>query len=355
MILFPPMSAYLPTMLTLAASGLLVAGQQLHAQTVYSKPAGFVKLGDPTPGEPAVKPDTDVSLAIPLERETVYGGDVASTTTDPEFSITVQDNPNWSLNQWAPSPGTPYVAIITSGSESGLRGLITANTGDTLTLAPATPGDLTQVTSADSVVIRKCWTLKTIFEDADLDNNCQVFLYDPRPGINHSSSRKYFYFESEDKWRSTTFQDADDTVIHPGERFVFRSKTNPVTSLALFGNVRDTRFLADLSKLDPGQIEDIGLAHADPIPVAVGDLGLPEENGDTILVYDNTIAEQNKSSSVKLEFWSLDNEWHNLSNFAVVSETFMLEPGQGFVLRRSASSADEAQWQMEPHAPISEP
>lgn len=307
----------------------------LGGQVVYSHPAGFVKLGNTTPGQDAVPANTDVNLSVPLERDVEFNGTVASTTAT---AITVQGTPGWtsSPDQWVPASGAPYCAIIASGTENGLRGLITANTADTLTIDITTPGDLTAVSAGDAVEIRKCWTLSSIFAGSTLSTNCQVLLFDEtNSGINHSSSQNYLYFAG-DWYDATTFLVDNDVVIHPGERFIFRS-ADSVPSLTLFGDVPSSSSRIDLTKDGTGE-EDMEISHASPVPVVVGDLSIPAENNDQILVFNNESTGINKSSSNNLLFY--EGLWYDATTFLDVSTTFVLAPGQGFVLRKSATSSN---------------
>lgn len=336
-----------PTLIALATATTCLAGDP-----VFTEPVGHVKMGNTTAGQDAVAANTDVNLAIPLEAERVFAGQVASTTAyvpadpGPEASatLTVQGTPAWTTDEWAPSPGTPYCVVINSGAENGIRGVITSNSADTLSLTITTPGDITNIASGDSIEIRKCWTLSTIFAGSTLTDNCEVLVYDEtKDGINHSSGGKFIFFGGIWYDAFNQFAVANDAVIHPGERFVLRSQETAIPALTLFGDVPTADSRIDLTKDGTGA-EDVEVGLASPTPVIVGDLTIPAEDNDEILVFDNADADINKSSSGKLIYFG--GQWYDaFDNFNIVTTTYALPPGQGFVFRRaSTSSSLNTEW-----------
>lgn len=314
------------------------------AEPVYSDPVGFVKLGNasPTPGNPdAVPADTDITFSLPLEREIQFTGTVASTAAD---EITVQGSPAWTANQWVPASGAPYVAVIGSGAENGLRGLITGNTVDTLTLDLSTPGNLLNVSVGDSVAIRQAWTVASVFADAQIPNNCELVVFDQtKDGINHSGSAKYLVYEG--VWYDAgDFSISDDIVLHPGERFRFRSKETPIPTLTLFGDVPLAANRVDITKDGPANDEDMEIDSGLPIPTLVGDLTIPAENNDELLIFDNVSSGINKAPSQAGKLIFYNGLWYDAVTFADVTTSFIIEPGQGFVFRRDEGSSTSAEW-----------
>lgn len=302
------------------------------AEPIFTDPVGYVKLGNTTAGQDAVAAYTDVNLALPLEAESAFSGLVAATTAT---TITIQGSPTWTTDQWVPASGAPYTAIISSGAENGIRGLITNNSSDTLTIAVTTPGALTNVAVGDSIQIRKCWTLGTIFANAAVTDNCQILVFDEtKSGVNHGSAINYLFFGG-NWYNATNGLVSNDIVLHPGESFVFRSSAASIPSFTLFGDVPTASSRIDLTKDGLGA-EDTEIAHPSPTPKTVGSLSIPAQDNDQLLVYDNTSNGINKGSTVNLIYAA--GSWYDASTGSNVSATFKLPPGQGFVFRRSAAT-----------------
>lgn len=311
------------------------------AETVYTDPTGYVKLGNTTGGAtPAVPANTDVFLGVPLEQKVEFSGVVLSATAN---SITFSGTPGWSANQWAPATGTPFCAVVSSGAQNGIRGLISANTANSLTLTVTTPGTLASVFPGDKVQIRKCWTLKTFFADSTLSPGCRVYLYDNQAGgINHSVSAIYTFAGAD--WYSSSGV-SNNVILHPGELVLLRSSSTPIAKLTVYGDVPVSTGRVDISKNVPGTLEDMEIAHGYPVPKFIGDLGLPVENGDRVYLYNNKLLDVNKSAAEILTYGA-GNWYSNKSGGTPVNFSVSLPPGQGFLLRRAAGSASSAEWVM---------
>ncbi len=331
----------------------------LWAETIYAPVGGYVRLGATGEG-PAVAAGSDVYLTLPLVNNLALAATVNETSEavlDSETgevlapaTIRVSGAPTFGDDEWASGADAPFGATITTGAEAGLRVLIIPDDdsnpdGDLLTVEVTSPGLLSSVAPGERLEIRPCWTLGRLFEGSGVYDNCKIYLYEVSSGgINKSSSRSFIYF-SGTWYNGSTGAVSNDTVLHPGETFVFRSGVDPIEELRIFGAIPRARHRADLSKNVPTDTEDLFVSHSDPIPVPVGGaggLGLPAENNDKIYVYDNSSAGINKSSSVSLIYFS--GSWYNGSTGQNVTETFLLEPGRGFVLRRSSGSDPGAAW-----------
>ena len=323
----------------------------LNAQEVFTNPVGFVRLGNTTAGEPAVQADTDVYLTIPLERKLEAAGTVGSVTAD---SITLENSPSWANDQWlAPSDGgAPYFVTVSSGTENGLRALITGNDSDTLTVEPLTPGDLSNVSVGDALEVRKFWTLGSFFASSNLPNGTEVFLYDETEvGVNQSPEVIYIFGNGNWFVNGGEFEPSNDVLLHSGETFVLRSSSSEIQSLVTFGDVATSNLRVTIQKDAPTEDEDLFVASMSPVPVLVSDSGLPVQNGDELFQYvSSSTSGTNPSPSIIYIFgngqWfingGLDTAQENL--FTNVTSTLTFDPGAGYILRRSASSPTFAEW-----------
>lgn len=323
----------------LCAGLTLIASVQ--GQTVFTNPAGYVKLGNKTTGEDAVAPNKDVFLSIPLESKLEQVGTVASTTAT---TITFSDSPAWATSpeQWAPSP-TPFCVIVNSGPENGLRAVVSSNTADTLTVSLTSPGDLTNVSAGDEVLIRRCWTLETFFGPMNLPDGTQVLLRDETlPGINQVVTSS-FVFGGGTWFDNVSFLPSNNVILHPGETFVLRSGGAAIAELTTFGDVPTSSLRNSLTKDGTDPLgEDLFIASMSPVPALASSLNLPVANGDQLLVFgpEGSGIDQPESSS----FVYGGGSWFNNITFVDVSSSLMLEPGVGYILRRANSSPSFEEW-----------
>lgn len=314
-------------------------------QAVYSNPAGYVKLGNTTVGEDAVPANTDMRISVPLEPKKEFVGTVDSTTAT---TLVVADSPNFSTDQWNPASGEPYQVKITNGSEEGLWSPILSHTGDTLTLSPVV-GDLTAIAVGDSIEILKCWTVGSLFEGQTIPPGTQLLLFSgTTPGEDISSDVILV-------WSGTSWiyllgrpdgadPNADDVILHPGESFIVRTLGNPIVKLTAFGDVPLNRHRSIISKLDGATSQDSAVGYYSPVPEMIGDSGLGFSPGDQLLVFDRTSAGQNKSAEKILVYSGSD--WIGLLGISgIVSDSFSLQPGEGYVYRQaSAVPAGDSEW-----------
>lgn len=330
----------------LAALVASLVGIPADGQTVYSKPAGFVKLGDVTPNEPSVPPQTDVRVAIPLERETSFAGTYASSTAyvppdpGPEAfaTLTVEDAPGWDASanggegEWAASGGTPYCVVVTSGVEEGLRALIQSNTADTLTIEQTTEGQLQNIGIGDTLAIRPCWTLKSFFAESDIPAGTWAFLFEGdtsgkfiSPDIVAIYNGSSWVYISEDGI-------ADGLILHPGESFIIRSGVNPIATLSVFGNVPMENHRARITKWESDLAQDTTIGFTSPVPTPIGLSGLGFTPGDLFMHYSDAPG-TNKSPAGVLIYNG--EGWVDLfSDDGVVDESFMIQPGKGYLYRQ---------------------
>ncbi|MEM1082758.1 MAG: TIGR02597 family protein [Verrucomicrobiota bacterium] len=328
---------------------ILVAATAVAHGQIYTEAVGFVKMGNTNAGQPdgqggtisAVPANTDVWLSTPLENELVFTGTVDSGDTGTGV-ITVSGSPGWTNGEFA-SAADPHIAIIGSGSEDGLRGVINSNDSNTLTVAITTPGDLSSLTLGDTIRIRKAWTLSNFFADSDITIGCQVLTFDETAtGVDHASgpNESFVYFGA---WFDGNSAPADNKILHPGEMFILRSPAaTPVTDLTVFGDVSLAKKRVNIQKDGAGD-EDMELAHSSALPTLVGDLSIPAGFGDLLLFADNDATGVDKVSGVANSLIYF-GQWFD-GNSTPVDATFVIPPGTGFKLRRAAASpAGPVEW-----------
>ncbi len=335
------MSARKPAILFIAAAATSLA---MGAEPIYTDPVGFVKMGDPSAGLDdgaggtikAVPANTDVFLCIPLEAELAFSGTIASWDKGSN-QITVSGTPGWAANSW--TTDVPYSVIISSGAESGLRGLITANGDSSVTFTQTTLGDLDNLTVGDSIEIRKCWTVSTLFANSNLEDLCEIKTYfRTLKGINQSTSTSFTYYAG--VWYDS-FGPADNAILYPGELIVFRSTGSGVENLAVFGDVATFNQRNEIIKDIQGEVpedkdaEDLHLGTSLPIPRAIGALDLHAENLDTVSFYNNRVSATGTKKSVSQILTFYDGNWYD--SFGV-ADSFEVPPGVGFVYRRHQDS-----------------
>lgn len=333
---------------------LLLLASPALADPVFTEPVGLVKLGNTSGGgSPAVPANTDVWLSVPLERAVEFSGRVDHAT---ETSITVEGDPGWLEDEWLVTSGSgaPYCVVVELPAEgdstpaSGIRAIIEGNSSDTLSLKLPYlgTGSAESLQSGERITIRRCWTISTLFENNTIPSGTQIRLFDETDaGINHVSSAGNRFTFNGSLWRAGNFTVGDDVVVRPGEAFVLRTGSNPIASLAISGDVPSAPLRMDLSKDGPGSIEDVEIAFSSPVPVSLQDLGLPVASGDQIQLIDNATAGINKTSSAANRITRTSGgSWLNGQFQPVAPGTFMIEPGTGFRLRRSATSPDIAEW-----------
>lgn len=313
------------------------------ADPVFSDPVGFVKLGNAEADGttvPAVEANSEVRISIPLENTAEFTGTVSATTAT---TISISGTPGWTANEWVPVDGQPHCAVISSGTENGLRCVITGNTADQLTVTVTSPGDITQVANGDTIVIRKCWTLATVFADSDVGDDCVVLLYDSTEDkINQLSSISYVHFGGTWYLNESPFTVSDHVVLYPGESFLLRSGSTPISTLSVFGDVPTSKLRNSITR-GGTTADDNHVGIMSPVPVSLGLSGLPASNDDVLLVYDNDASGVNKLSFDSYVFFG--GRWYqNYSPFNDVTDTYELEPGAGYIYRRASTAPASEEW-----------
>lgn len=313
--------------------GALFAVGALNAAT--TTPVGYVSLGDTTPGQAAVKANTEVTISVPLLRPAVNFGKVASVSG--AVITLVGEIPAGEYN--APADGAPFLVEVTSGAKEGLFVLISSNTATEITVALGGGGDLGGVAVGDSIAIRPAWTLGTLLPSESLPDGVQLAAFDVQPSINNSASPLYLNNSGFGGWiDGATFMSAANAVLYPGESFVLINNTNtPIQSLIVSGEVPTSKSMLQISK-DGAGAQDTRIGYVGPVSEILDEAGFDPAEGDQILAFDQTQPGINKSASQVLIYNPGFGGWIDGATFTPVGDSFTLDGGKGYIYRRSASA-----------------
>lgn len=322
----------------LAGMAILCAQAAGFAATVEvtTDPVGFVSVSVPAL--------SDAVLATPLYRTPVFRGGIQSISSN---TITVSAAPGWTNDQFVQAIGTQndtFAVLIATGDPStgkeGLIGKITANSGNSVTVELDAGASFTGVKTeasnpgaADQIDIMPYWTPSSLL-GTTLPDGVQMLLFPTdQSGINIGSQTTLIKAGS--SWLNGA-TNADYLQLFFGQGFVIRNTTNAAQVISMVGSVPMAahRFVMKKNSAT-GTAQDIRIGYSSPIPEIIGNLHLGFTAGDQLLVFDNTSSGQNKSAITTLVFSGAD--WYN--GATKVTTTFQLQPGQGYVFRRSPSAA----------------
>ncbi|KAF0094827.1 MAG: hypothetical protein E1N59_1562 [Puniceicoccaceae bacterium 5H] len=305
-----------------AAAVLASAAQE------YSEPIGALRV--------TLKGGSDTRVGLPLDRQPVYQGQVASISGS---TLTLSGTPGWTNGQWvsgAPASGDTYQLLFMSGTEEGMALTITGNDADTVavelgneTLAEVSTDAMDG--TGDQVRIVPCATPQSLFSNAALPDQTILYLYDQdAPEINKAPKDILTYFDGYG-WYTADYQEASYRPLERGTSFLVRlPKDSADVDLVLQGHVPMT---VDRKRIPAvaGQPVDYPLSVSDPMGVSVGESGLGLTNQTVLYAYDETEAGFDPSPNKILTYYE-GYGWYDTS-FNLVSDSFMLEPGTGYVLR----------------------
>lgn len=320
------MKTYIPYSLLAAIAACGFA----YGQTAYTTPVGYVSLGDATPGQPAIKGNTDVYISIPLEKSAVFAGVVGSVSAS---TITISGTPNLgSLTT------LPHTVTISSGANEGLIATILSNTSNTVTVAVADGDSLTGVSTSDSIVIRPAWTVLGLMGDS-LPAGTQLLTLPGSSPFNPSATGIYEWDGS--GWVDTvnTGDYADTDVLYPNETLIVRNQSaSPISSFVVSGEVPSVKNRIAIAS-NGANGADNAISFFSPVDeqISLSGLSVIANAGDQILGFDNGSAGINKSATSILEYDGTD--WVDTVNTGDYEPTFPLGSGRGFLFRRSSASA----------------
>ncbi len=321
--------ARLQLLVALGTAPFLLGGGGLNAApAACSEPVGFLKA--PLPAASDLGPALH-SLGIPFQRPSVFQGSVSGVGTG---SIRCSA-PGWAAGQFI---ATPHFLKLRSGTGAGRAFLITANTGDTLTVQVPQDVTLTSLVRENDVMeVFPAHTLESLLgtgtgtllqtgtsaAEADL-----VRLHD---GTAWSS-----FFHNGTTWRKVGSQDAQTQVaLRPDQGLLVVRRGKQALNLPLGGAVG---VRAELSSL-PASGETL-LAHRWPVASTLQALNLHKLSGwksapaaaqaDKVLLWNGTYWDA---------FYYSGTRWEKAGSFASQDNATVPKTGALLVRRAGASAA----------------
>ncbi|HEV8543735.1 MAG TPA: TIGR02597 family protein, partial [Verrucomicrobiae bacterium] len=165
--------------------------------------------------------------------------------------------------------------------------------------------------------------------------------------VNLSASRTYYFFNG--SWRQAGQGSAvknDDVVL--ADMFLWvRQNSTASTTLNTCGSLVPGKWKMPLHRQGSGG-QDNFVALPRLGAVSLGESGLVESGAfqpsasagtrlDELLVFDNTVAEQNKSASATYYYWN--GAWHKVgAGSTVMDAEQVFKPGSGCILRLGAGT-----------------
>jgi uncharacterized protein (TIGR02597 family) len=339
-----------------------LASSSVSGQSATTDPVGFYTL--PATG------GADNVLSVPLHRDAVFVGTIASFTANTLSVAAGAGSPGWTPNQFTYAAGTQpetYLAEVTSGNLRGTFYKITANGANALTLD--TEGDdltshpLGALQANDSVRVRPYWRIRDIFEangtpliearPAGFRAKDDIIIPSFGSGATQTPATIIHFFNG---WKAsrTVSTDVRDFPLQPNTSIILRRRNPNPLNLVNLGNVAMTRNVSYVPGGDGAtpNATYLALAHAAPVTLDASGLYNPanptasvikpstaDQEGlrqDELLEFDNAAPGFNKAPSA-IYYYKAGEGWKNTGG-ALVGATKLLEPGKGYVIRKLASN-----------------
>jgi uncharacterized protein (TIGR02597 family) len=354
------LSNYVGTSTTLTTiDGPLTNSQRVYrlvSTREFSEPAGYYQV--------TLLGNSDTFVSLPFARPGLAPATITSVSGS---TITVNGSPNWSTGQFVYAAAVQtnrYFIRITSGAAAGKFYTVVSNDLNTLTVDSG--GDSLAIAPSDTITVEPYWTPSTAFP-----NGAGVFA-SPTPGnrftelllpdttsagLNLSAAKVLFYYGGVWKQIGDANSHNDDPLM-PNSYFVVRHNVATNSTLTLFGSVTPWKHAINLRTSSTTQQDNaIGLPR--PVVVSLNDSGLissaafiasplPGNRTDELLVFDNSIAQKNKSASSIYYFWN--GAWRRVGGGSTdFGTTQVFTPGTGVIIRKgtnvtSASWLNSANW-----------
>jgi uncharacterized protein (TIGR02597 family) len=318
-----------PTKFIALLSGAALLASSAFAQGVVTNPVGYVTT--------TVAANSDGVLSAALHRAALFSGSVASI--DDLDSISVTGTPGFSADEYA---GGVNFVLFTSGSREGLWAVVTANGVDTIDLTFVTQdfGSAVddRVEAGDTFDVIPFWTPGTLLPEGGTSAGTQLLVYSrEQAGINLSPVSIYTLFDAYGWYNGP--DDVNNAAIYPDESVVVRNKSAEPLSLVQSGAVPMAAFRTVLAAVSVGVQQDIRMTTGLASSVAMRDLLDPgvAAVGDQILLYDQTQTGENKSPVTIATYFDVYG-WYSGPNDL---NGRLLEPGEGFVYRKSAVNTSD--------------
>ena len=353
---------------------LLLISSVSSAEIIMTSPIGVNKI--------TCLANSDTIVGIPFRKEgsrsTVTSGDpiaVSGQADLREIPLSASTLGAGSLNQ--------HYLHFTSGTRDGRWYDITANTTTSVTI-DLNGDDLTGVVIGDSVTITEYWTLDTLFPPAQATTgwtedpqNAGVWLPNGNAivasagtrafqrrtellfpniegsGINRSSLVSYYVYNNQWQEVNGDGSDTGNVVIYPDMILTIRqpSTISHPTWYRSSGEVLTTSFSTPLhTQTDVRRDTFVGLPR--PIDLTLGELNLWEsgafaqslgtrafERRDELLIFDNSNAAINKSSSTT--YFHNGTNWLAVGDNTTNRDTDIIPAGAGFIIRKYQTTGGE--------------
>lgn len=326
----------------------LTGAQGLFAQSAETPPVGFNVV--------ECLPQSDTYCGVPFVRPAVFQGVVQSVSAGSgQLTITPERAPDWTAGAYP----TLYFVRLTSGVKAGMYYQVAANTTGDVTVDLA--GDAAAgVQPGDTFRIHPFWTLATLFPPATQstvvpsvgttgsNRRTLVLLPDTQSGgTNLAPSATFFLYDG--VWRRTTtgFPVSDNEILWPDTYFIVRHNSVSITASTFFtpsGTVELNPVTNALATRSAGP-QDNFVFTGRPVPVKLQDLDLISSGAfeasigttggnrrDLLLVYDNALAQVNKSPSAT--YFYFDGNWRSTSSGFPLANDVEVKPSHGIIIRK---------------------
>lgn len=328
------MKTYIPYSLILAAAS---CGLAFGAETAYTIPVGYVSLGDTTPGQPAVKAGTDAFFSIPLDNTAVFQG-LISAISGNEITLTGA--------AFGDLTTVPHTLRIGTGTSSGLTAMVSSNTATSVTVT-LQPGDsLAGVSVGNSASVTKAWTVLGVMGST---NPAGTLLLTYSSSAAQNPAAEGIYEWDGTNWIDTvnTGSPADSDILYPTETLVIRNQSaSPIPSFVISGQVPVANSYVNIAASGASGTDNaVSFFGSVDEPINVSGLSSIASPGDLLLGFDNSAPGVNKAAAAILEFDGTD--WIDTVNTGSPDNTFPLGGGRGFFFRRAGASA-AATWSNQP-------
>jgi uncharacterized protein (TIGR02597 family) len=284
----------------------------------------------------------------------------------------VTDNTDLVLTGNARTSLSGQTASVSKSSKEGHAYLVTANVtvSGTSTVTLDTNGDVISSIAAGTLVsLIPYWTLVTVFPPSDLGasyvgtqsvRSFQTQILVPNyqgAGINISPYPIYFYSNANSQWQMEGgSSNAGDTILQPDGYFTVRNGSTP-TTLTSIGAVSMQRLAVPLTTgASPTTPQDNFVSISRPLPVALRDLNLIASNAftpstsirnvqDQLFLYDNTVAEINKTPSPSADYIYLNGIWQQLGGtLGVDAGGNTIPAGAAILIRKAGTNGSSVFW-----------
>lgn len=331
-----------------------------HSQKFYrlastctaTPPAGFITL--------SLLGNSDTFVSMPFVRPAASAPTVVSYSGN-IVTVALPTGQAWTSNQFVYVQGSQsnnYYARFASGALNGAIFAITANDTNTLTLY----GDLSGVVANDLIYVEPYWSLNSIFPGGQGVNisqfagnrNTEVLIPDlTSAGVNLSAAKIYYFNAGIWKQLGQGATDYGDDIIQPNTYFVVRHNVSTNTTLYAAGAAIASDISIPLSlpvntPSSPSAKQDNYIGLMRPVTLSLDASQLissgafvpslvPGNRIDELLVFDNTVAAKNKSSSSVYYYWG--NAWRRVgAGTNIVGSDNVFTPGTGVILRKGTNA-----------------